>query len=68
MIVTDHKLLYVKIDKDGSNKGKPTILFKINVRKIKSCELYLSSAGNMRMAPSFTLIVSCYAVMKGLFK
>jgi hypothetical protein len=39
-IVTDHKLFYLKLDKDGSNKGKPTILFKISLRKIKSCEVY----------------------------
>ena len=68
IIVTEHKLLYLKIDKDGSKKGKPQILFKINLRKVKTCEVLQASAGNIRTEPVFMLVISCYTVMKGLFK
>lgn len=68
LVITEHKLLYFKMDKEGAKKGQPTLLFKVTLRKVKSCEVYETAKGSYSTAPTYMLVITCYTVAKGIYK
>ena len=46
LIVTDKTLLYLRIEREGLQKGKPTLLFKTRLSNLRLCDLH--QTGNMK--------------------
>ena len=66
LIITDKMLLYLKIDREGPTRGKPHLIFKTKLRKLKHCEVY--SLGNQRFGYIYCMVLQAYSRARGLEK
>ena len=40
LIITNSMLFYLKLERDGPNKGKPTPIFKARLWRVRNCVVY----------------------------